>query len=48
MVQTQAVDVPHCSCGSFTHNAAYIFYGRFNHLVEDRLTFVLYKCSTSL
>jgi len=48
MVQTQAVDVPHCNCDSFTYNVAYIFYGRFNLLVEDSLTFVLYECSTSL
>jgi len=25
MVQTQAVDVPHCSYGTFTRNVAYIF-----------------------
>jgi len=48
MVQTEAVDVPHCSYDSFTHNVAYIFYARFNLPVEDPLTFVLYKCSTSL
>jgi hypothetical protein len=45
LVRTQAVDVPYCSIDCFTHNVFYIFYGRFNLLVEDNLTFVLYKCS---